>query len=305
MLIIVNERANAGNGARRWRKVEAALRNSGAAFDVASTDSEAAAERVVAAAATRGHDVVVAAGGDGTVNGVLNAILTNGTDVALGAIGLGSSNDFHKPFAPDKCVGGVPVRLDPTQAVRADVGKATLTEPSGATRIRYFVLNASVGVVAQGNAFFNTPDKTVRALKKTSVELAIAYAAVVSISKFKPIELHVSLDDRPFRPMQLTAMGILKRVHFAGGMRYDTPVAVDDGMFAVNVWEPMGRWSIAGLILALYRGQFTGRKHTQAHRAHRIRITAETPVDFELDGEVSRISQADVELVPRAVRLCG
>ena len=166
MLIIVNERANAGNGARRWRKVEAALRNSGAAFDVASTDSEADAERVVAAAATQGHEVVVAAGGDGTVNGVLNAILTNGTDVALGAIGLGSSNDFHKPFAPDKCVDGVPVRLDPTQAVRADVGRATLTEPSGATRIRYFVLNASVGVVAQGNAFFNTPDKTAASLEE-------------------------------------------------------------------------------------------------------------------------------------------
>ena len=115
----------------------------------------------------------------------------------------------------------------------------------------------------------------------------------------------MSLDDRPFRPMQLTAMGILKRVHFAGGMRYDTPVAADDGMFAVNVWEPMGRWSIVGLILALYRGQFTGRRHTQAHRARRVRITAETPVDFELDGEVSKISQVDVDLVPRAVRLCG
>jgi diacylglycerol kinase family enzyme len=305
MLIIVNERANAGNGARRWRKVEAALRNSGMAFDVASTESEAAAERVVAAAASHGHDVVVAAGGDGTVNSVLNAILTNRTDVALGAIGLGSSNDFHKPFASDKFVGGVPVRLDPAQAVRADVGRATLTEPGGATRIRYFVLNASVGVVAQGNAFFNTPDKTVRALKKTSVELAIAYAAVVSISRFKPIELHVSLDDGPFRPMQLTAMGILKRIHFAGGMRYDTPVAADDGMFAVNMWEPMGRWSIVGLILALYRGQFTGRRHTQTHRTRRVRITAATPVDFELDGEVSKISEVDVELVPGAVRLCG
>ena len=165
--------------------------------------------------------MIVAAGGDGTVNGVLNAILTNGA-VALGAIGLGSSNDFHKPFAPEKCVDGVPVRVDPRTRCARDVGKATLIEPGGATRIRYFVLNASVGVVAQGNAFFNTPDRTVRALKKTSVELAIAYAALVSISRFTPIELHVSLDDRPFRPMRLTAMGILKRIHFAGGMRYDT-----------------------------------------------------------------------------------
>jgi len=305
MLIIVNERANAGNGAKRWRKVEAALKESGTTFDVAPTRSEAEAERGVADADRQGHDVVVAAGGDGTVNGVLNAILNNRVDVALGAIGLGSSNDFHKPFAKGKRISGVPVRLDPAQAICADVGKATLTDPSGATRTRYFVLNASIGVVAQENAFFNAPDKTLRALKKTSVDLAIAYAAIVAIKRFKPIELKVSLDDQPFQPMQLTAMGILKKIHFAGGMHYDTPVTANDGMFAVNVWEPMDRWSIVGLILALYRGQFTGRKHTQAHRTRRVRITADTPIDFELDGEVSKVSQVDVEVVPRAVRLCG
>jgi diacylglycerol kinase family enzyme len=305
MLIIVNERANAGNGATRWRKVEAALKDSGATFDVAPTRSEAEAERAVAEAVRHGHDMVVAAGGDGTVNGVLNAILNNGVDVALGAIGLGSSNDFHKPFGKDKCLGGVPVRLDPAQAIRADVGKATLTDPSGTARTRYFALNASLGVVAQGNAFFNAPNSTLAALKKTSVDLAIAYTAIVSIIRFRPIELKVSLDDQPLQPMRLTAMGILKKIHFAGGMRYDTPVAPDDGMFAVNVWEPMGRWAVVALILALYRGRFTGRKHTQAHRTRRVRITADSPIDFELDGEVSKVSEADVSVVPRAVRLCG
>ena len=158
--------------------------------------------------------------------------------------------------------------------------------------------------MAQGNAFFNAPDPTLRALKKTSVDLAIAYAALVSIKRFKPIELRVSLNDQPPALMQLTAMGILKQRYFAGGMHYDTPVAPDDGMFAVNVWEPMGRWSIVSLILALYRGQFTGRKHTQAHRTRHVRIAADAPVEFELDGEVSKVSRVDVELVPRAVRLC-
>jgi len=71
------------------------------------------------------------------------------------------------------------------------------------------------------------------------------------------------------------------------------------------VWEPMTRRSIVALILALYRGQFTGREHTQARRARRVRIVADAPVDFEVDGEVSKVRAADVEIVPRAVRLCG
>ena len=304
MLIIVNERANAGNGGRRWRRVEAALRAQGSVFEVAVTSSEADAERAVASAARQGHEVVVAAGGDGTVNGVLNAILNSGADVALGAIALGSSNDFHKPFAVHRQVSGVPARLDAAHAVRADVGRATLTDAAGGSRTRDFVLNASVGVVAQGNAFFNTSAPTMRALKKTSVDLAIAYAAIVSISRFEPMQVNVSLDDEPLRPMRITALGILKSIHFAGSFHYDTPVAVDDGTFAVNVWKAMGRGSIVGLLLALSRGQFVGRKHTQAYRSARVRIVADAPIDFELDGEVSKVARADVELVPRAVRLC-
>jgi len=304
VLIIVNGRAHAGTAATRWRAVVDALNAAGTRFDVVTTGSAAEAERAVIDAPRQGHDVVVAAGGDGTVNGLLNAILHNNVNVALGAIGLGSSNDFHKPFASRQRLGGVPVRLDAAQAICADVGRARLTDPSGITRTRYFVLNASLGVVAQGNAFFNAPDKPLRALKKTSVDLAIAYAALVSIARFTPVTLNMSLDDQPLRPMQITALGILKKVHFAGGMHYDTPVTAVDGMFRVNVWEAMGRWSIVSLILALYRGQFSGRKHTQTHRARRVRITADPPLDFELDGEVWKISESEVDVIPGAVRLC-
>ena len=197
MLIVVNESAHAGNAAGRWRKVATALEKRGVSFEVAPTRTEADAARVVADAPRRGHQVVVAAGGDGTVNGVLNAILANNVDVALGAIGLGSSNDFHQPFVKEKRIAGVPARLDSVAAMRVDVGRATLTDPRGATRTRFFVLNASLGVVAQGNAFFNAPDRVLRALKKTSVDLAIGYAAVVSIKRFRPIALSLSLDDRP------------------------------------------------------------------------------------------------------------
>ena len=304
MLIIVNERANAGTAGERWHRVAAALKERGVSFDVAATRSESDAERAVSEAARNGHDVVVAAGGDGTVNSVLNAILNSRANVALGAIGLGSSNDFHKRFDSDTRIAGVPVRLDATRAIAADVGKATLTDPSGSTRMRYFVLNASLGVVAQGNAFFNAPDNTLRRLKRTNVDLAIGYAAIVSILRFTPIALDMAFDARPLQPMQLTAIGILKRVHFAGGMRYDTPVSPADGLFDVNIWEAMNRWSIVALILALYRGKFTGRKHTQTHRTRRVRFAAQQPVDFELDGEVSQVSQGDVEVVPGAVRLC-
>ena len=95
--------------------------------------------------------------------------------------------------------------------------EARLTDPSGITRTRYFVLNASLGVVAQGNAFFNAPDQTLRALKKTSVDLAIAYAAVVSIARFTPVTLNLSLDDQP--------SGGCRSPHSASSRRSTSPAA--------------------------------------------------------------------------------
>ena len=168
------------------------------------------------------------------------------------------------------------------------------------------MLNASLGVVAQGNAFFNAPDKTLRALKKTSVDLAIAYAALVSIKRFTPITLNLSLDDQPLQPMQLTAMGILKKVHFAGGMRYDTPVAADDGMFAVNIWEPMDRWSI----VALHPGALPRAVHRPDSTRRRTgRAVCASPPTRRSTSSSTAKSRRSPRSTSRsclgAVRLCG
>jgi diacylglycerol kinase family enzyme len=310
VLILVNGNASSGKSAGRWKKAEAALRAGGRAFAVEETRSVDEAERVVAHALERGEDALVAAGGDGTVNSLLNALMDPArdrprADVALGAIGLGSSNDFHKPFAQERALAKLPARVVPERARAVDVGKAVLRTADGATRTRYFILNASVGIVAAGNAFFNTDDPTLVWLKRRNTELAILYTAWVNIRRFRTIEISIALDERPTEKVPLTALGILKSVHFAGGMRYDTPVTADDGQFDVNVWEPMGKWGILGTMLALYRGKFIGRKRTRAERARRVCIESPTPIDFELDGEVSPVVAAELSVLPKVIRICG
>ena len=124
--------------------------------------SAAEAASVIAAGTAAGHDAIVVAGGDGTVNLALNVIMDPATDrpraprVALGAIGLGSSNDFHKPIAPERDLAGAPARVDVEGATVVDVGKATIQLPGEGRLVRYFLLNASMGMVADGNNAFNT-----------------------------------------------------------------------------------------------------------------------------------------------------
>ncbi len=298
MLILVNLGANGGKGAERWARVERELP---APFEAVPTRDAAEAKRLLAR--TR-HDVVVAAGGDGTVNGVLNALVELGRrDVALGAIGLGSSNDFHKPFVPERTIAGVPVRFGPARL--ADIGRATLVRPDGSSIVRHFVLNASLGFVAEGNAFFNTDDPTLLWFKRRNVEAAILYTAFRNLRMFRPIETWIALDQEPAVRVPLANLGVLKKVHFAGGMKYDTPVVADDGMFDVNVWGRMNRADLVRTMANLYRGKFRGLPRTHAWRARRVTVVPEAPVHFETDGETTRIKRAELEVLPKALKICG
>jgi len=298
MLILVNTSSNGGRGAERWTRVERALRDRGTAFTAYATRTAEDAARLVAEST---DDVVVAAGGDGTVNGVLNAILRMRPTAALGAIGLGSSNDFHKPF--DAAIEDVPVRLGPPRAV--DVGRATFVTADGTERTRHFCLNASVGLVADGNAFFNTDDAALLWLKRRNVDAAIAYTAVVNLIRFRPVHARVSLDGAPARTARFASLGILKRVHFAGGMRYDTPVTADDGHFDVAMWERTERPSLVRTLASLSRGRFRGLPGAKTWRARTVRIEPERPVHLELDGEVTKVLRAELTVIPKAIRVCS
>ena len=139
----------------------------------------------------------------------------------------------------------------------------------GTRHVRYFLINASMGILAEGNQSFNNARGLTAWLKPRNVEAAIVVTAVRNIATFRPINLALRGDDWR-RDGELTNVSILKSVHFAGGMRYDTGVTRDDGLFDVNVWEPAGRLALVRLAAGLYRGRFKGSPYARCERAGRV-----------------------------------
>ncbi|MFG1793121.1 diacylglycerol/lipid kinase family protein [Nocardia sp. NPDC049149] len=305
----MNSKAKGGS-ATRWPTVERELRERYPDLRCATPDSVSEAEKAIRAALDAGARTVVAAGGDGTVNLVLNALMDPSTDrprrpdTALGAIGLGSSNDFHKPFAAERQVAGLPVRLDETRTSTVDVGKATMQLPDGSSQVRYFMLNASMGLVAEGNHAFNTAGGLVRRLKRLSVEAAILLTTVRTIAAFRPLDIEIHSADWTY-PGPITNVGVLKTVHFAGGMRYDTGVERSDGQFDVNIWAPAGRAAIVALIAGLYRGRFSQSPLAVTRRGGAVGLRPRYASPLELDGEVTVVTSARLEVLPSVLRVCG
>jgi len=106
ILLIANEKANWGSGRWKVRQVTGFLEGQGLRTSVSAPRYPGHARALAATAAAQGIDTVLVLGGDGTVNEVINGLLTSGQEhrPCVGLIPAGSSNDFSKSL-------GIPQRL--------------------------------------------------------------------------------------------------------------------------------------------------------------------------------------------------
>ncbi|HEY9720529.1 MAG TPA: diacylglycerol kinase family protein [Oscillatoriaceae cyanobacterium] len=309
MIVVVNANAHAGKGLARWRAVEP-LVQARYPHRAVLCETEAQARTAVIAACASGEAVIAAAGGDGCVNLVLNAVMDPETDaprhpIALGAIGLGSSNDFHKPRSTERDLGGIPVALSPTAGKRMDLGRADWIAPGGERGTSYFLLNSSMGATAAGNYDYNHPTGLLALFKGLNTDLAIQWATLRTIARFSNVSATIEVDGQPVATGPISNLGVIKRQHFAGGMRYDTPVTPDDGLFDVNLCAGMSRLEFIRAVMAIEKGRFTGLPKTHHWRASQVRLVPEAPAPLELDGEVRLIQEVTLRVVPRAIHVCG
>jgi len=258
-------------------------------------------------AAEAGVRVFLAAGGDGTVNALLNALLASGgtrpfRDLALGAIGLGSSNDFHKPGGAT--LGTWPCRIDVAHARPRDVGLATVTDSGGGTFRRAFFVSASLGVTAEANAFFNGGDAVMRGLKRRWTAGAIAYAALRTILRHRNLGGALSVDGASER-VPITNLSVLKTPYLSGGLRFDTPAFPDDGLFAVNLCAGMGPCGAVRALVDLAHGRFAGRPYCRHWRSPRVVVGMDREAVLELDGEVTVASRVSFEIGPERIPVCA
>ncbi len=104
--VIVNERANWGSGRRKAHEATDSLQKSGFALSLCPAEYPGHARELAAAAVSQNADTIVVVGGDGTVNEVINGLLTTGQEQLprIGIVPAGSSNDFSKSVGIPQCV---------------------------------------------------------------------------------------------------------------------------------------------------------------------------------------------------------
>ena len=308
MIVFVNPRACGGRAREKWLSLDPVLRRRGRAYSTITLDGEKSLHAAITEALAVGEREFVAAGGDGTVNALVSNLMKCASpqeisEVAVGAIGLGSSNDFHKPLRRDSIAKGIPTRIEFNSAQYRDVGRVELKH-GGTHDTRYFLVNASAGVTAGANLFFNHPDHVLQLLKRHSTSAAIFYAAVRTISTFTCQEVTLWSPETGTVRSLLTNVGVIKNPHFSGSLRYPGKADYESGKFTVHLCPGMNRAGLIRLLFALSSGSFDSVPGTRSWPTKALSITSATPFAVEHDGEVGLASSAVFSIIPRHLKVC-
>jgi diacylglycerol kinase (ATP) len=245
------------------------VREKGHFVEVKLTGGAGDAAEHAAHSAARGPDVIVAAGGDGTVNEVVNGL--DGFDVPLGIIPLGTANDFARQV-------GIP--LDADHAMDVILQKKPRLFDTASLNGRRFLNVSTGGVAAEATA------ETPASAKETLGPLAYAVSGMRKLAEYKPYTGSFTSDDFHFSgEFLMFAVGLTKST---GGGTMITPMAsATDGLLDLCIVEAMNRREVAAVALRVKRGEHVGHPKVQYKQLRNVTIESPDPLSVNVDGENS------------------
>ena len=259
--------------------------------EVCRTGHEGHAEELAREAVDGGAGLVVAAGGDGTLNEVVNGLSAGFGRVRLGLLPLGTGNDFARSIGvPDDLEGALAV-LQEGRTRWIDVGRALVAGKS-----RCF-LNMAVG------GFSGVVSEKASEAKERWGPLAYMRGAIDAWPELKAFETSILLNGAERLSVATYNIVISNGRFVAAGIPVAPQAEVDDGLFEVMIAPATTIPKLAILVPKVLLGQHLNDDLLIFRRATRIEIESDPPMAFNVDGELQGEAAAVFEVQPRALEM--
>lgn len=268
--LIVNPISGRGRRRKLWREF-------GLDAETVTTRAPGDAVRLAREMADAGYDPVIAAGGDGTVNEVVNGILSSRARPALGVLPCGTAGDFARSL-------GITARnaAEAIRRARMRTIDAALATP-GAGQPRWFVNMVSAGLggeVARRRFGGYLPSALRTVLTRGPWE--------ISIDGETSVLLHVAVGNTPWQ---------------GAGMNICPGADPADGLLDITTIAPLGLFELARDLRVIYSSAIHRHPKVRHWRVERVRLSSPAAVLYDVDGDLGGSLPLEITVSPGALRV--
>jgi len=256
---------------------------------VSMTKKRGDAEKWSRQAVRSGHRYIVAAGGDGTLNEIVNGVVGAANRPRIGILPLGTGNDFARTL-------GLPFSFEENiDILRASKTRALDIVRVKSDRARYFV-NVSAGGFSGLVRKKITPQ-----IKRNWGPLAYIRGAAAALPKLHAYKTRIVLDEGEELSTSVYNVVIANGRFVAGGLPIAPEADPADGLLDVILIPKRGRTEMALLAAEIILGKHFSSSTVIFRRAKKIAVRSRPGMWFNVDGELVGSAPAEFQILPRAL----
>ena len=239
------------------------------------------------------HRLLVAMGGDGTFQGLVNASF--GADVLLGILPSGGGNDLAAALELPRNPLKAAEAMLRSRARRIDMVRVRTADG----RTRLYAGGGGAGLDAEAVRYASGP------YRRLPSRFRYIASALRALAGFAPLNIQIDFPGGDLPPHQGRALlvAVLNTPSYGGGLRLAPQAALDDGLLNIVMVEDLGKISVLGLLPRLIG---SGELHTSRVKrwlSPRVRLTTDRPCFFQGDGEIIGPAPVEIEALPLAIQV--
>jgi YegS/Rv2252/BmrU family lipid kinase len=296
---IVNPAAGGHSIRREWPLISQRLSDKGLLFDYVYTEGVGHAMELARAAVDSDYHYLIAVGGDGTVNEVVNGMLdsTGSPNTILGIVSAGTTCSFARSVGiPPDPVNSCDL-LTSQNRLAIDVGIVEY-QSEGKQLQRFFVNEADVGfgatVVAASK---HTPGHRGRKINY----LPFILGGVSSLFSYRNKRLTLHVEDEAEDTCLCAMLVIANGTYFGGGMCIAPDARPDDGLLDMVVFGNMRKSELMKVWSMTYQGRHISHHKVSSRRVRNVAIQCDEKILVEADGELLGEGPVSFSVLPSAL----
>lgn len=250
----------------------------------------------------QGFDLIVAAGGDGTINEVANGFIQADQPISrtacLAVLPLGTGGDFRRTLGISSNLAEAIAVLTTGAPLQIDVGKAVFAAPNGTRQTRYFVNVVSFGMGGE------VASRAKNIFSPLGGSIAFLYATAAVFFRYRAKHVSLKMDGaESLLSLDITNIAVGNGRFHGGGMQVCPRAVLNDGALEITVIDYLRTLEVMKDLPVLYSTDIYRHPKVRHFRAARIVAEASEPTLIEIDGEPLGKLPLEIRLLPLCLRV--